>query len=324
MKLLAFFAAALCAFADWNPKAAAQYLETRQKEWLSFAPAKAAGGPCVSCHTGLTYLIARPGIERVLGAQSKYDEGLLNGLRTRLDGETPKPTPGKGTESVIAALLLRDERALERMWALQIREGDLKGAWPWFNLKLDPWETADSAFFGASLAAIAVASADADYRTRPGAADRAADLQAYLLREAPAQPLHNRLALLWASTTWSNLLSKQARRAILDDVLAKQQPSGAWTIDALGPWKKPLHNPASEENYATAWATFVLLKSGIKPSEPAVARALKWLAAHQDPSTGAWPATSMNKDYEPGSVPLHFMQDAATAFAFTALLDAAR
>ena len=46
--------------ADWSPALAARYLDGRQKEWFSWKPAMSADGPCVSCHTGMTYLLARP------------------------------------------------------------------------------------------------------------------------------------------------------------------------------------------------------------------------------------------------------------------------
>ena len=52
---------------DWNPKLAAQYLDSRQKEWFDWGPAKRTGGPCISCHTGATYLLARPALRRALG-----------------------------------------------------------------------------------------------------------------------------------------------------------------------------------------------------------------------------------------------------------------
>jgi hypothetical protein len=53
-------------------------------------------------------------------------------------------------------------------------------------------------------------------------------------------------------------------------------------------------------------------------------RALTWLVEHQDPATGAWPAVSMNKRYREGSMESRFLQDAATAFASAALVEAGR
>ena len=64
--------------ADWNPEAAAQYLDGRQKEWFSWKPAMSADGPCVSCHTGMTYLLARPALRRRLkeSQPTMYEVGL--------------------------------------------------------------------------------------------------------------------------------------------------------------------------------------------------------------------------------------------------------
>ena len=277
----------------------------------------------MSCHTGLTYLVARAALDRSQAPSNEYRDALLNGLRHRVGKPVAKPTAGLGTESVLAAVALRSDAALDRMWSLQIREGDLKGAWPWFSLKLDPWETADSAFFGASLAALAAGQASPEHRQRADVAPRLGDLKDYLSRAQPGQPLHNKLALLWAATAWSDLLTKAERKAIIDEALSRQQPDGGWTIDGLGGWKKAVRErPSGSDSYATAWTTFVLLKSGVKRGK--LANALAWLERHQDAQTGAWPSTSMNKAYEAGSMPERFMQDAATGFAVAALLDASR
>src|SRR5260370_12535653 len=83
-------AAALAPFpvfcGDWNPRLAAQYLDSRQKEWFAWPSANATGVPCVSCHTGLTYLLARPALSRALGESERtpYETGLLDGMRSRV------------------------------------------------------------------------------------------------------------------------------------------------------------------------------------------------------------------------------------------------
>jgi squalene-hopene/tetraprenyl-beta-curcumene cyclase len=53
--------------ADWNPRLAAKYLDSRQKEWIAWPPAMASGVACVSCHTGMPYLLARPALRKALG-----------------------------------------------------------------------------------------------------------------------------------------------------------------------------------------------------------------------------------------------------------------
>src|ERR1700756_5778590 len=68
---------------DWNPRLAAQYLDSRQKQWFAWPPATASGVPCVSCHTGLPYLLARPALRQALGetVPTLYESVLLDGLR---------------------------------------------------------------------------------------------------------------------------------------------------------------------------------------------------------------------------------------------------
>jgi hypothetical protein len=42
-----------CFGQDWNPKLAAQYLDSRQKDWFEWKLTASPGGPCLSCHTGV-------------------------------------------------------------------------------------------------------------------------------------------------------------------------------------------------------------------------------------------------------------------------------
>ena len=215
------------------------------------------------------------------------------------------------------------ERAFDRMWSLQVRDGTAKGSWAWFSLDLDPWEVAESRFYGATLAAMAVGSSPAAYRKRASVKSQTSDLIAYLQKEQPSQPLHNRLMLLWASTKLRGVLSGAARESIVNDAFARQQPGGAWTIESLGPFKKHDAAPPSvgPSSYATALAAFTLRQSGVRPSDPRLTRALAWLRGRQDRAAGDWPEESMNKRYPPGSMQVKFMRDAATAFAALALLD---
>jgi squalene-hopene/tetraprenyl-beta-curcumene cyclase len=324
--------------AEWDPRAAALYLDGRQKEWFAWPVAKATGGTCLSCHTNMTYLLARPVLRRVLreSQPTEWEKGLLDSLRTRAAIQSakefaPKATEEKaaqgfGVETVLAALLLPTPDAipaLDRMWTMQRRDGAAKGAWPWFDLDLDPWETSASPYYGASLAAIAVAAAPADYRKRPQVKKRIADLTAYLQGGQAAQPLHNRLALVWAATKLHGLLPETARRAIVEEALGKQQADGGWTTESIGPWtrhEKALPDTGSNA-YATAWITYVLRQAGVSRRDPRLGRAILWLESHQERATGAWPAISMNKQYPESSMQIRFMQDAATAFAVMALAD---
>lgn len=328
--------------AEWKPALAAKFLDQRQKEWFAWPTAKANGGPCVSCHTGVTYLMARPQLRRVLGevAPTPYETGLMNALRARLDEKAVSPGFSKeplasesmGVEAILAvSFLTRDSsqekvspealRALDRLWLLQRTEGERKGGWSWFELNLDPYETGDSPYFGAALAAVAVASTPASYRENPEVAERIEALRGYLRSSYSIQPLQNRLALAWASAKLGGILPAESVSNIVDEALNKQRSDGAWTMESLGAWKEhPAATPhMGSSSYATAFTAYMLEQTGLPASNSSVAAALTWLGAHQDADSGAWTDRSMNKQYPAGSMQEKFMTDAATGFAVLAL-----
>jgi hypothetical protein len=319
--------------ADWSPEAAARYLDGRQQEWFAWKTAMSADGPCVSCHTGMTYLLARPALRRRLkeSQPTMYEAGLLDRLRAKV-GEKPAGAL-QGVETIFSAMFLSREdamktmsvhtqKAFDQLWTLQSADGPSKGGWRWYAANLDPWENAESGRYGASLAAVALTQTPAEYRDTPRVRDQAAALNAYLMDSVESRRLHDRLALLIARS----IVPDPLRQSITSDALGKQQADGGWTIESLGPWMAhPDAPPASGSNaYATAFTTFALLRAGIATSDSRVAKALTWLQSHQDPKTGAWAAVSMNKRYPEGSMESRFMQDAATAFASLALIEAGR
>jgi squalene-hopene/tetraprenyl-beta-curcumene cyclase len=321
--------------AEWNPALAARYLDARQEAWFAWKTAQSADGPCVSCHTGMTYLLARPVLRAALHepGPTRFETGYLDRLRTKMG----KPAEGAlGTvEAVMSAMFFsRDEArdamssharlAFDRLWESQESGGASKGAWQWYEANLDPWENPESGYYGASLVALALGQTPASYRADPAVRARGAALAAYLASPSAAPRLHDRLALLWASATTPGLLSDAARKSLVDETFSRQQTDGGWTLAGLGPWMTHPDPPlsAGSHAYATAFTTFVLQRAGVSTSHAGVAKALAWLRSRQDPQTGAWSAVSMNKKYPDGSMPLLFMQDAATAFASMVLVEA--
>src|SRR5713226_10700835 len=85
---------------DWNQRLAADYLDSRQKEWFAWPRAKVPSGACVSCHTGVTYLLVRPALRRALGESqpTSYERGLLDGLRARVEKKTANELSPGGKE----------------------------------------------------------------------------------------------------------------------------------------------------------------------------------------------------------------------------------
>ncbi len=354
LRTAVLFVLAVPAFCgDWNPKLAAQYLDSREKAWFAWPPATASGTPCVSCHTTVPYLLARPALRRALGESGRtaYEAGLLDGVRARVaktdandlfSGLNEKKLLAQqvlGAETVLAALVLvlddagrgsalspEAEKALKRMWSLQIRTGTAKGAWLWSDFDLDPWETPDAAFFGAALGALATGATPAEYQARPEIQANVAELKDYLHSTQKTQPLHNRLILLWASSRLHDLLPETGRQAILEEVWRKQEVDGGWTLQSLGAWKKRADAPPAEgsNGYATGLAAFTLQRAGVPGSDTRLARSLAWLKTHQDPESGFWSAESMNHRHEAGSMPALFMRDAATSYATLALVESGR
>ena len=189
---------------------------------------------------------------------------------------------------------------------------------------MDPWETPDSAFYGAALAALAAGATPAEYRDQPEIQKRIAALTDYLQREQQGQPLHNRLMLLWASSKLPEALRESLRKPLIDEILRKQEADGGWTLESLGSWAEHPKAPLStgSNSYATGFVAFVLRQAGLVRSHPDLMRALDWLRSHQNRQSGYWTANSMNKPYEPDSMQVRFVQDAATSFAAMALLEA--
>jgi squalene-hopene/tetraprenyl-beta-curcumene cyclase len=322
---LAFAATPVRGASGWSPQLAAKYLDTRQQEWFAWPRAQSKDGPCVSCHTGMPYLIARPALRRVLKERqpTMYETGLLDRLRANAGAKAAGPL--QGVETIMAAMLLPNGDAARRptfdqLWKLQKTEGELSGGWLWYAANLEPWETPPQFPYGASLAALAIGSAPSDLRD----ANRIQALDRYLQHEAGGRPLHARLATLWASTRLPSIMTAAARRATIDELVAKQQKDGGWSIESLGPWTEHPDAPVSptagaSHSYATAFTTFVLQQVDDRAAKRSLDRARDWLASHQDRQTGAWPAVSLNKKYPAGSMEEKFLQDAATSFAAAAL-----
>jgi squalene-hopene/tetraprenyl-beta-curcumene cyclase len=307
--------------ADWSPRLAADYMDARQKEWFAWPPANTSAKPCVSCHTGMSYLMARPALRKALGESQPtiYETGLRDSLAARLDKSDPASV-SNSVESVMAALFLptsgpHSKPALDRMWSLQLRDGAHAGSWKWFSLDDDPWEEPESTLFGASLAALAAASVPVEDHGRRAA------LVAYLKASHEQQPLQNRLMILWAATRLPEVMDDAARRELIAEILSRQRPDGGWDSVSLGPWRAHPQAPSSAgtDAYATALVAFVLERAGVKRANPSLARALDWLRSHQE-KDGSWAAVSMNKRYPENSQQFYFMRDAATGFAVLALL----
>src|ERR1051325_5657402 len=173
---------------DWDPARAATYLDSRQQKWSAWPQAASPDGPCVSCHTGMTYLLARPALRRFLHETSPttYEVSLRDRLKAHAGS---KPAAAlQSVETIFAAMFVDDPAArsqtFDQLWALQKRDGPLKGGWQWYNASLDPWETPAQFRYGAAFAALAIGSAPGELRASAEMQERVKGLAEYLQADA--------------------------------------------------------------------------------------------------------------------------------------------
>jgi squalene-hopene/tetraprenyl-beta-curcumene cyclase len=213
---------------SWDKRAAALYLDQRAAWWTGWSLASRDHNTfCISCHTTVPYVLARPALRKQLGESgpSVNERIILENVQTRVrlwkevepyykdsDYRGTKAAESRATESVINSLVLasfdsQNDRltsdtvaAFDNMWALQETTGDQKGSWNWHQFDLRPWESADSRYFGAILAAVAVGTAPSNYASSPKIQKNLNLLRDYLARDYSRQSLLNHVLLLWAST----------------------------------------------------------------------------------------------------------------------------
>ena len=333
--------------AGWDRQAAARYLDSRESWWQSWDRAqKDHGTLCVSCHTQAPFALARPTLRGELGEKEPQaaEQAMLDSVRKRVrmwkdvlpfysDAVygTGKEIESRDAESVLNAVILTsyDTRtddlseiarvALDNAWALQSKTGPDAGAWVWQNFDYTPWESKESQYHWAALMAMAVAKAPDNYRNDPKIAENLKALHGYLRSRYEAQPLLNKVVVLWASTGTPSLLTAAQRDALLGLLYTLQRLDGGWSLTDLGTWKRRDKTPLEThpDGYATGIITLALEENHIDNSH--VKRGIAWLLAHQDKTTGAWPAWSLNKNRDVKSNVGQFMSDAATGYAVLAL-----
>lgn len=365
---LALGAGAPPADAAFDAAAAARYLDARMDVWWQKAkPLKTVGGEtkCLSCHTALPYALARPVLRRALGeaAPTAHEVRILDTVRTRLahlDDQQPfydhteaKKVESRGVEAVMNAFLLTSQyadsasatpdaptrQALARLWQVQRPDG----AWDWLDFGLEPYETTDAVYHGATLAAMAAGSKAGVAASSDAAGQAGAEkLRTYLRTGLTSQRLFNRTWALLASSRFSGVVTPADRDEIARALTSAQRPDGGWSLAALDGWHwsktaAPFAAPgktdpallAASDGYATGLAVYALKQAGLG-SHPGVAKGVAWLRANQqrelagDAAWAPWRAHSLNFDREHGGdkgEPWRrmFMSDLATAFAVLAL-----
>jgi len=329
----------------WDAAAAAHYLDTRLDWWRHWPKAaRDHDTSCISCHTALPHVLARPSLRMSLHetARSPAELAMFDDVTKRVymwhdidpfytdqKNGMPKSGESRGVESVLNALFLvtRDNerglfgtdtrQAFAQMWSMQIQTGEMKGGFPWLNFHLEPWESPSATYWGATLAALAVARAPAAYAADPAVVPQIDLLRTYLRGGLTGQSLYSRALILIADSELHGIADPAQRAAIVADLAAAQGADGGWSLPALAPWqrvdKSPL--PTESDGYATAIVAFALREAALPAGAAPLAKAKRWLIAHQDKATGAIPAKSINKDRKVTTDAYLFMTDHATGIA---------
>jgi squalene-hopene/tetraprenyl-beta-curcumene cyclase len=296
---------------EFSMDRAARFLDSAALDWQE-------SWQCFTCHTNISYLIARPTFSFDAPAHRtvrKYAEELIS-----LRWEEVKPRFDAEVVVIAAALALNDaattgklhpltRSALDRMWALQRAEGDWK--WP-IGCAWPPMESDEH--YGVTLAAIGVGAAPNDYAKTPAALAGLAKIRKYLKNHPPVD-LHHRAMVMWAGAYLDDLMTDAERQACINELIAAERPGGGWAFSTLYPWTRAdgkEQDLTTADGYGTGFTVFVLRKAGVSADHPAIVRGIGWLKTHQRAS-GRWFTRSLNKDNE------HFISHAGSAFALMAL-----
>ena len=220
----------------WDQQAAAKYLDDRMDLWFQKASKLRTGQgttSCASCHNTVPYALARPALRKAAGISqpTPQEAKLLDETLRRVDTYASheqlvkgKDEQSRGTEAVLNLLILSGEdahqnrqvpsgptrKALEELW----KEQRADGAWNWLDAGMEPYETSDSPYYGAALAAIAVGVTGYTGGTGENILGGVGKLRSHLKANYADQNLYSRAWMLLASTRLAGLLSREQTDAL--------------------------------------------------------------------------------------------------------------
>jgi len=275
---------------------------------------------CISCHTNMPYLAARPllpgdsGWKEVRAFLEKDVDSWSKGAKPRCDAYVVATAFALAFNDAhkTGELHTATRSVLDRMFDMQTKTG----AWNWIKCDWQPLEHDD--YYGATVAALAVGIAPGDYAKTDKAKVGIEKLKNYF-KATPPPDLHHTAMLLWASTKFEGIMTGEARKKAAADLMAKQRKDGGWALPSLGTYKRHDGTPndanSASDGYGTGLITYVLLQAGVTPTDPAISNALQWLKTNQRES-GRWYTRSLNEDKA------HYITDTGTSFCILALHEA--
>ncbi|MDB4678897.1 squalene--hopene cyclase [Rhodopirellula sp.] len=301
----------------YSPIQAAKYLDIASLNWQK-------DQKCVTCHTNMAYLMARPALEKQLRSSGEV-RTFFESQHTELwNSEVKKLRAGMYQPVVIATgLAFHDAKttgklsevarsALDTMWETQ----RVDGGWTWAKCGWAPMEIDDH--YGVTLAALAVGIAPSNYAETERAKRGIEGIRKFLAAtDAPS--LHHRMMIAWASVHLNDLMDEMGRNQVREEFLTQQLPDGGWsTAGLLSDWtefKRKDGKPQDLETsdaYATGLVVLLSRELGTPVNDQRLQAAILWLKTNQRVS-GQWFTRSPSKDSK------HYFTNIGSAFAILAL-----
>lgn len=287
---------------------------------------------CIACHTHGIYMLVRPALSRSWGKPDEATRDFVvaqaRELREGVDRAGSVPVQmayiARGLAAWDAHLRQRTspetEAALRFVFQMQADDGSIRVK--------DRWPPLDSStYHGTAMLAMAVAEAP-DWLTALDDKHLLAKIEKLrrFLRDTPPKNDHERLLLLWASTSSRDLLPADHQARLAESIWRQQQEDGGWTIwtfatpETFGGGRKAKtievqrdYTAPTSDGYQTGLAVVVLRDAGVAADDPRIQKAVKWLLSNQRES-GRWWTRSLNSESR-----FHFISYSGTAYAALAL-----
>ncbi|EMB17471.1 prenyltransferase/squalene oxidase repeat-containing protein [Rhodopirellula europaea] len=301
---------------SFSAKQAAIYLDRASLTWQKEKK-------CVTCHTNMPYMFARPALASVQKDSGEVREFFERYRTERWKKKAPMEGQGFWVIVVAAGLTFSDMQTtghlspitrdlLDFLWTTQRADG----GWDWPDCDYAPMEIDDH--FGVTLAALTVGIAPDGYAETEAAKAGIAKLRTYF-NNNPPKSLHHRAMIAWCSRRIDGLMTADDRQRTVEELLSKQLPDGGWsTAGFLTDWNglerndgEPLDTQISD-GYGTGLVIVISRELGSPASDRRLEKGIQWLLANQRQS-GKWFTRSPVNDAG------NLISNTGTAYAVLAL-----
>lgn len=275
----------------FSAKQAAIYLDHAALTWQKEKK-------CVTCHTNMPYMFARPALASVQADSGEVRDFFEQYRTVRWKDKRPPESQGFWPIVVGAGLTFNDLQTtgklspvardvLDMVWGAQREDG----GWEWPDCDYAPMEIDDH--YGVTIAALTFGIAPDGYAESETSQAGLEKLRGYF-KNNPPKSLHHRAMLAWCSVRIDGIVSDEERATTLNELLGNQLPDGGWsTAGFLTDWQglerndgEPLDTQTSDA-YGTGLVIVISRELGTPADDPRLQNGIKWLLSNQRQS-GKW------------------------------------